>query len=187
MENSILLPITGALTLGNIWRQCALRIYCVIEIEILSIVGESHGDKKYILPDIKMNVFIFLNKQVRSMIISYPDNHLLEQKYIFWCLCLKKWSVVLDSKLFIKHFQIVFENLVCYENTGSIFIIIVLLGTINPFQIHFCWNKWKLQAISLLNKHRCCLAPAGEQCIEESFFGSSQEERERRERPQGQL
>lgn len=55
----------------------------------------------------------------------------------------------------------------------------MLLGTINPFQIHLCWKKWKLQAISLLNKHRCCRVPAGMPSTEESFFPCSQEERER--------
>lgn len=82
----------------------------------------------------------------------------------------------------------IWKSPVCYEYTERILIIIVLLGTINSFQIHLCWKKKRqLQGISLLNKHRCCLVLAGGLSTEESFFGSSQEERRREEDQQGQL
>lgn len=58
----------------------------------------------------------------------------------------------------------------------------MLLGTINLFQIHLCWRNENLQGIRLLNKHRCCRVPAGVPSTEDSFFPTSREEREKRER-----
>lgn len=58
----------------------------------------------------------------------------------------------------------------------------MLLGTINLFQIRLCWRNENLQGIRLLNKHRCCRVPAGVPSTEASFFPTSHEEREKRER-----
>lgn len=63
-----------------------------------------------------------------------------------------------------------------------ILIIIVLLGTINLFQIHLCWRNENMQGIRLLNKHRCCLSPRWRAVYRRIILSNESWRRKKRER-----